>query len=121
MPRTCYVTGKENVGDYSFGDTVFLKLTQDTFAHFILRAGRDPAHQKIMDRLKSNYERSVDLLDRFESVKYSSDEDEVIALQLEASDLDSEKMGLLSEKAKSGVRILRQMKAEFKSEGRLNT
>lgn len=121
MKTSCYVTGKEGTGAYSFGEAVTLDLTQEVFAHFVLRAGRDPAHQKIMDKLKTNYERSTNLLDHIYEADDAHNVDRVVDLQLEAGALIAEKINLLIEKANSGIRILRQMRAEFKSEGRLNT
>ncbi len=46
----CYVTDDPKTQPYSFGGRLIIGLTEETFAHFIIRSKDDPTHRSIIER-----------------------------------------------------------------------
>lgn len=121
----CYVTGKKKnesaLNSYYFGSEahVVLTLSQEVFAHFIIRAGKDTMHQQIMKELREANDNIDDFLNK--NPLPPLDDDEYIDASIEKSILVDKMANLLTQKAESGVRILRQMKKDYEATGRLSS
>ncbi len=122
---SCYVTGasQEYIQPYSFGDSIILPLTQEAFAHFVIRAKKCPIHETIMQKLKKNYDDGQVIVAKYKPKKGSFsvldtkptlNDDSFIDTQLAATKVDAEHIALLSEKAHSGIRILRAMRDQYR-------
>jgi DNA-binding transcriptional regulator YbjK len=121
VTNNCYVTGKDLTTTYYFGsaDHVILNLTQDAFAHFVIRAGKDTMHSQIMADVKA----AVEAAQKKALVGKSAlpNSDEYIDARIEYA-MCIDKLGnLLTQKCESGVRILRAMKADYKKTGKLSS
>jgi hypothetical protein len=113
----CYVTGKDYPQQYFFGteNHVVLDLSQEVFAHFIIRAGKDTVHMEIMRDLKASYDK-IEAFKKEHPTKPQEREayiDAAIAL--------NKVYNLLTQKCESGIRILRQMKRDFEKNGKLTS
>lgn len=117
----CYVTGKDYPSQYFFGTEqhVVLDLSQEVFAHFILRAGKDTVHMEIMRDLKTNFD-AIEAFKKEHPTKPQEKEayiDAAIALNM----LVDKENNLLTQKCESGIRIVRQMKRDFEKNGKLSS
>lgn len=126
----CYVTGEpvSTRDTYYFGSEahVILRLTQPSFAHFVIRAGKDVMHKQIMADIKQ----VCDDTDAFKAKELQSASlkpdntdtyiDAAIDRAIRADKLDGRLGNLLTQKCESGIRILRQMKKEFDQTGKLS-
>jgi hypothetical protein len=119
--KNCYVTGDKLTSSYYFGSEghIVLALSQPTFAHFILRAGKDKMHQTIMGELKEACEKLDAFLDA--NPLKPEDDDAYIDAAIEKSILSDKVHNLLTQKAESGARILREMKKDFVNTGKLSS
>ncbi len=151
-PLTCYATGKtEGLQFYCFGsrDHVRLALSQDAFAHFIIRAGKDDVHQEIMrdlreinDKLNDFSARAANsMISMFDNATASKltklhsegtttesldidgefTYDAYIEASMERAILLDKMQNLLTQKAESSVRILRQIKKDYETMGKLTS
>jgi len=117
----CYITGKDYPTQYYFGTEahVVLSLAQDAFAHFILRAGKDVVHNQIIKDIKQ----VCDDIEAFEK-EYPTkpaDVDSYIDASISLNILVDRRNALLTQKCESGIRILRQIKADFQRTGKLSS
>jgi len=119
----CYITGrpKNETECYYFGSEtrVLLRLTQEAFAHFIIRAGRDTMHKQIMDDIKTNAEGIKAFSQEFPEAP--TDVDTYIDAAIKLAILTDEREKLLTQKCESGVRILRQMRKDYQTNGKLTS
>lgn len=135
MQKTpCYVTGIPTTHQTFYGGQVYLKVSQDAFAHFIIRAGKDPSHRAIVERvtaLADEYEHYQDehlagqrgFMDDQGNITSIEglDNDSYIALALQIGHYKAQIATLMQEKAVSGIRILRQMREDYQKTGKLSS
>jgi hypothetical protein len=128
--KTCYITGEpvSTRDTYYFGTEahVILRLTQPSFAHFVIRAGKDKMHSQIMADIKQ----VCDDIDAFKAKELQSGSlepdntdtyiDAAIDRAIRAEKLDDRMANLLTQKCESGIRILRLMKKDFDQTGKLS-
>lgn len=119
--QKCYVTGKEHTQQYYFGSEAHcvLRLSQDAFAHFILRAGKDLTHGQIMGDIK----KVCDDIEAFAKEYPTKPEniDSYIDASINLNILLDKQAAFLTQKCESGTRILRQMRADFQKNGKLSS
>jgi hypothetical protein len=119
--KKCYITGQDHTQEYYFGTPghVLLSLTQDAFAHFVIRAGKDTMHRQIMADIKALYEK----IDAFSAEHQlpPEEDDRYVDAAIHLNILADEKAKLLTQKCESGVRILRQIRADFQKHGKLSS
>lgn len=117
----CYVTGrpKNETECYYFGSEsrVLLRLTQEAFAHFIIRAGKDTMHKQIMSDIQENANTIKAFTQEFPECP--TDADIYIDAAIKSAILSDEREKLLTQKCESGVRILRQMRKDYQANGKL--
>jgi len=114
----CFVSGKtEAVDFYTFGDKVTIPLSQYVFARFILRAMADDFHIETMKDLKDLFpiynEAAQVVRNDAISLEDGCLNPGVGAHQLRVCDLENEWHDLLLKKARSGLRILEEIRNEI--------
>lgn len=125
MNNRCYVTGSTRaVRQYEFGKTVVVPLSEQAFAHFVILATKDEAHQEIHNRLLNLCLDADDIVTEskiaFPNGVPDDKYDDFIAMQLSASKKDADILQASIEKANSGLRILRELRKKFLATGSLD-
>lgn len=123
----CYVTGSKDVhpllNSYYFGSEghVVTLLTQMAFSYFNIRAEKDASHMEIMCDIKSK----VEQINAFKKETKAKDDrepltdDQFFDASIQLNIYADELAKLTTQKAESGLRILRQMRADFQKNGKL--
>lgn len=124
--RNCYITGTPTSHETFYGERVFLPVSQEAFAHFVIRAGKDAEHVSIMARIKDFAERRKNFEDEYLAGQNGLingqdhilsledvDQESYIDIAIKQARFNTELSGLLTEKAESGIRILKVMKTDY--------
>lgn len=123
----CYVTGSTEVdplfNSYYFGSArhVLTTLTQMAFSYFNIRAEKDQVHTQIMADMKAKHEemeafkKKIEEQDKREPLTDDQFFDASIQLNIYADEYQA----LITQKAESGLRILRKMREDYQKNGKL--
>jgi len=129
--KKCYVTRDHRTRPYTFGGRLILGLTEETFAHFILRSKKDETHQGIMARENALHPLITEAVLEVEKLNLRTlalgkdhgfpptTLDDIVEIQSRLIKLDNDYATLMVEKGQSGLRILQQMKKDFQEKGTL--
>lgn len=129
--KICYVTESDKIQQYLFENCFYISLTQETFAHFILRSKKDPIYQNFIERSQKHNDAVKETFNVIDDIRKRSPKDglivginnadEWINLQLKALKLEIDSLQLHREKVENGIRILREMKNDYREMGKLSS
>jgi len=118
----CYVTGEKAKADpYYFGTEtrLVLWLSEETFAHFIIRAGKDTMHKQIRGDIKNICMELAAIAAKLAG--FGVNTEEYIDTSIEGAIKVDKFENLLTQKTESGVRILRKIKEDYKQTNKLTS
>lgn len=120
MNLKCYVTGKEEAKSYTFGPAVLLGLTDAAYAHYLLRSEKDAVHQEIVRDLAAKRAELQKIADEaMHNKDFGKDDDKYLDTVIATFTADDKVANLQIQQFESNVRILRQMREDYRRSGRL--
>lgn len=128
MDNHCYVTKQTSIMPYTLGSRIVLPLTQESYAHFIIRSGKHAGIQQI-NRELADLEKKVRAIENKHlfCAKTSPDfldnmpTDIYLDLSMELS-IAADRAGVLSTQlVETSILILKGMRDDFQKNGKLTS
>lgn len=125
--QNCYVTNSSTTIPYQLGDRLLIPLTQESYAHFILRSAKHSVYQQIKKDLDTVSNKLKDLENKHIRCSRTSPDflenlsyDAYFDVSIEMGMLGDKAQAYLTQVAETSVLIFRSMRDEFKKYGKLS-